>query len=243
MTAYTSADQIEAALGVTFTPEQAQQADQLAEAITLYIDRYTGRSWQTVSPVTGEVCTLVVPHPGDTYGLTFGALAAGLAHCYLAHPPVSAVTSVGLRTRWPNAPISVLDPSAWELLDAAHGVLTVPSYGYGALIGWYGVKALAVVDYAYTDAVPADISLAATMIGAGAMAKLIAVQHATGAVEAHPELAGLSSIAVGQNDVNVSLADPSGSLASSVSASGSAWAQPGSAVAAILDGYRRVVLA
>jgi hypothetical protein len=242
MTTYTSSAQIAAALGVTFTPGQAQQADALAEAITLWIDGYTGRSWRGTSPVTGELTKLVVPHPGDAYGLPYGWYN-GLARCYLAHAPVAAITSVGLRTAWPNAPVTPLDPSSYELIDPTNGVLTVPDYGYGFLTNWQGVEALAVVDYQYSDAVPADITLAATMIGSGAMAKLIAVQNATGATEAHPELAGLSSIAVGQNDVNVQLADPSGSLASSVSESGSAWAQPGSAVAAILDGYRRVVLA
>jgi hypothetical protein len=243
VTTYTSSDQIGAALGITLTPGQAQQADALAQAITLWIDGYTGRSWQGVSPVAGELSRLVVPHPGDTLSAYPFGWYGGLARCYLAHAPVAAVTSVGLRTAWPNAPVMPLDPSRYELVDPEHGVLTVPGYGYGYLSGWYGVEALAVVDYSYADAVPADITLAATMIGSGAMAKLLAVQNATGAVEAHPELAGLSQIAVGQNDVNVQLADPSGSLASSVSAAGSGWAQPGSAVAAILDGYRRIVLA
>ena len=54
MTAYTTADEIAAVLGVTFTPGQEAQATALAAAATLYIDRYTGRSWQGVSPIDGE---------------------------------------------------------------------------------------------------------------------------------------------------------------------------------------------
>jgi hypothetical protein len=230
VTAYTTADQIAAMLGVTFTPGQAAQADALCQAITLFVDRYTGRSWQTVSPVSGERDQVVLAGPGTPYPPVAGVV-------FLQHTPAVGVTAVGVRTAYPNDQLVPLDPAAYELLDPEHGVLTVAA-GYGWCVSLY-----AEVDYSYADAVPADITLAATMIGAGAMAKLIAVQGASGQVEAHPELAGVKSIAVGQNDVSITLADAGGSLAGAVSESGSAWAQPGSAVAMILDGYRRVVIA
>lgn len=234
MAAYVTADQIAAALGVTFTPEQAAQADAVAAAVTAFVDRYTGRSWQGTSPISAEVRPVVVPGPADTYG--------AVARCYLAHVPVSTVDAVSLRSSDPNDPTTPLDPATYELVDPAHGVLLVPGYGYGALGWWYGRAALAVVDYAYADAVPADIELAATMIASGVMQQTLATQAGSAVIAANPQLAGLESISVGQGDIQVELASGVGKASASM-ASGSAWAAPGSAVASLLDGYRRVVIA
>lgn len=232
---YTDSDAISAYLGVTFTPEQAAQADAVASAVTAFIDRYTGRTWQTVSPIAAELRPVVVPGPSDTYG--------AVARCYLAHTPVSTVDAVSLRSSDPNDPTTPLDPATYELVDPAAGVLLVPGYGYGALGWWYGRAALAVVDYSYADEAPADIELAATMIASGVVQQSMTIRAGSAMIAAHPQLAGVESIAVGQNDVNVKLSKTATGGAAMSSAAGSSWAAPGSAVAAILDQYRRVVIA
>jgi hypothetical protein len=234
-TPYVTADQIAAALGVTFTPEQEAQADAVAAAVTSYIDGYTGRSWQGTSPVSGELRPVVVPGPADTYG--------AVARCYLDHTPVSAVDAVGLRSTTPNAEPSPLDAAAYELVDAVAGVLLLPGYGYGALAPWSVAPALAVVDYTYADAVPADITLAATMIASGVMQQSMTIQAGSSVIAANPSLAGVQSISVGQNDVNVTLSKSATAGAGMSSAAGSSWAAPGSAVADILNSYKRPVLA
>lgn len=235
MTAYTDAAAIAAYLGVTFTPEQIVQADAVASAVTSFIDRYTGRSWQGVSPIVGELAQVVVPGRTDRYG--------AIGRAYLKGVPVAAVSAVSLRASSAAALAAPLDPSAYELVDPAGGVLLLPGYGYGVLSSWSGLPALAVVDYTYADAVPADITLAATMIASGVVQTTLNIQAGSAVVAANPQLAGVESIAVGQNDVNVKLSKAATSGASMSSAAGSSWAAPGSAVAAILDGYRRVVIA
>jgi hypothetical protein len=227
MTAYTDSTAIAGWLGVTFTPEQAAQADQLAAAATAFVDGYTGRTWQTVSPSTGEtepVFPALTSYPG----------CLGVA--YLRHAPVVAVSAVGVRTAYPNDPTTPLDASAYELVDAAHGVLTLTA------TAWYP-GLFVVADYTYSDAVPADVELATTMIAAGAMQSVLAVQAGSALVTANPSLAGVESLAVGQNDINVKLSSAATAGAGAASSAGSGWAAPGSAVAAILDRYRKVVLA
>jgi hypothetical protein len=100
---------------------------------------------------------------------------------------------------------------------------------------------LAVVDYTYADAVPPDITLAATMMASATMAGVLAAQEGSALIAAHPELAGLKSVSVGQNDVNVQLMDTA--KTADATASQSSWVTPGSATAAILNSYRRVVIA
>jgi hypothetical protein len=188
------------------------------------VDHETGRTWQTVSPVTGETDQVLVAGSGTPYPLVSGAV-------FLQHAPVAGVTAVSVRTAYPNDQLVPLDPSAWELLDPAHGVLTIAA-GYG-----WCVSLLAVVDYTFADAVPADIAYAATLIAAGIVDAQSSVADASGFAAANPQLAGLDSIAVGQNDVSVKLSKPPSP------GDAGAFAGPGTAVRAILDGYRRVVIA
>jgi hypothetical protein len=225
MPMYTDSEAIAAYLGVTFTSEQDQAAEQMAAAATAFIDRYTGRSWQATSPVAGELVPVLPAR-------TEYPAASGVA--YLQRTPAVAVSAVSVRTAYPNAAETALDPASYELIDPSHGVLTV------AGVGWYADLWLA-VDYTFADEAPPDIALAATTIGAGEMARVLSLAGHQSFISAHPELAGLQSIAVGQNDVNVQLADaPS---ASAASGAGSGWAAPGSVVATILNTYRRVVIA
>jgi len=230
MADYVTADQIAAALGVTFTPEQEAQADAVAAAVTSFIDGYTGRSWQTVSPIAGETAP-VLPTRSDAYPSAFGVV-------YLAHRPAVAVTALSLRTYYPNDTLDDLDAASYELIDPEHGTVTV------AGCGWLGYPALvAVVDYTYADAVPPDIQLAATMIASGVMQRALTVQAGSAAIAANPSLAGVQSLSVGQNDIAVTLSATATGGASMGSSAGSSWASPGSAVAGILDQYRRVVIA
>lgn len=227
MTAYVTVDQIEAYLGVTFTPEQEAAAQLAADAATAFIDSYTGRTWQSTSPVTGELANVLPALP---------SCASAFGVVYLLVRPVAALTSVALRTGYPNATTTPLDPSQYELLDPAHGLVTLTgAYAYPGL--------LAVVDYTHADAVPADITLAATMIAAGVMQQQMTIAARSDVVAANPSLAGVQSISVGQNDISVTLSSSATAGAGAGSSAGSSWAAPGSAVAAILDPYRKPVIA
>lgn len=138
---YTDATAIAGYLGVTLTSAQQTQAGVLASAATAWIDRYTGRSWQSSSPITDELHELV----GDTV--------------YLNARPVTAVSSVKTRERFADAGTTTLDASQYELLDATNGVLLI--------LGWAGAGRLALVTYTHSvSAAPDDVELAATMIAA-----------------------------------------------------------------------------
>lgn len=224
---YTDSTAIAAYLGVTFTTEQAAAADAVGAAVTVFIDRYVGRSWQATSPVAGELDP-VLPARTEYPG------ASGVA--YLQHTPAVSVQAVSTRTPYPNGAETPLDPAEYELLDPVHGVLT--------LVGWpWSGGLLAVVDYTFAAAVPADITLAATMIASAEMARELAIQSAASASAAHPERDGIKSVSIGQNAVAVTYTDGASAATLGGGAAGSAYAPPGSAARAILDGYRRVVIA
>lgn len=141
MAAYTDATKIAAYLGLTLTSPQQTQAGVVADAATAWVERHTGRSWQTSSPVTDELHEMV----GDTV--------------YLNQRPATAVSAVKTRERYADAPTTTLGSSEWELLDAANGVLLI--------LGWAGLGVLALVSYTHTaTAAPDDVELATTMIAA-----------------------------------------------------------------------------
>ncbi len=229
MVAYTTPAAIAAYLGVTFTPEQATAAEQVADAVTLYVDRYTGRSWQAVSPAVREPHAIVPPVPDAAYGP---------AWVFLDRAPAVAVSAVSIRSTLPHAYETPLDPNQYELVDPEHGTLALSTWYYG----WYS-EGVALVDYTYADAVPADIALASTMIGAAEMARQLAVQSAASFSAAHPETDGLKSVSIGQNAVAVTYADAASAATSGGAAAGAELAPPGSTARTILDGYKRVVLA
>lgn len=229
---YTTADAMETLLGVSFTPTQTAQADAICAAVTAFIDGYTGRTWQTSSPIADE-WDPVLPSLPTLWPASFGIV-------YLQHWPVASVTAISLRTASPNATPTVLTASQYELVDPRQGVVTLADVVVSSPSGL-----VAVVDYVYSDEVPADVEHAALRIASGEMARLLAVQGGSAALDAHPELAGLESISLGQGDITVKAASgiSSGSLAGAGSAAGSSWVTPGSAVAAILNRYVRVVIA
>jgi hypothetical protein len=165
MPAYTDASRIAGHLGVTLTGAQQTQAGILAQAATDWIDEYKGRSWQAVSPVTGEV----QPVNGD--------------RVYLDHRPVVAITSVETRGDYVGGTYATLAAGQYDLLDATNGVLQ--------LIGW-GTYLAGRLHPRGASTPPPVIALAATMIAASWLHPAL-----------NPSTAGLDSVAVGQNDVNV----------------------------------------
>jgi hypothetical protein len=227
MPSYTDAETVEAYLGVTFTPEQETLCTAICDAVTAWIDNYTGRTWQTVSPAADEHAPVLPALPGWP-----GASSV----VYLARRPVETVTAVGIRDPSPGSSTDALDAADYELIDPTNGVLRVAGFYY-PIAGW-----VAVVSYTFADAAPPDITLAATMIASQQMAKIVAAQAAVMAMGSHPELFGLDQVAVGQNDVSIRLSKE-GRTGGAGSSAGSSWASPGSAVADLLNPYRRVVVA
>jgi hypothetical protein len=109
----------------------------------------------------------------------------------------------------------VVDPANYALTDPSHGVVTVPGSYNGAAVR---------VDYTAAGAAlvpPSDIVLAATVLAADYLTTALA-----------PESFGVESVAVGQNDISVHYAG----------SSGAASARSAAAIA-VVDSYRKVVLA
>lgn len=142
MAAYTDAGKIAAYLGVTLTGAQQTQAGVMADAATGWIERHTGKSWQTASPISNELHSII----GD--------------RVYLTHRPVAAVSAVKLRQMYADADETTLSVGEYELVDPENGLLLVQGWST-----WNGTYAL--VSYTHTmTTVPADVALAATMIAA-----------------------------------------------------------------------------
>jgi hypothetical protein len=106
---------------------------------------------------------------------------------YLTNRPVVAVTSVKTRAAaFVGFGWTTLGASQYELLDAANGVLLIQGWSASS-------EALVQVTYTHSaTSAPSTIALAATIIAASWLAPTLA-----------PSTAGLESVAVGQNDVNV----------------------------------------
>lgn len=111
-------------------------------------------------------------------------------HVYLANRPVAAVSAVKTRGNYEGASVTTLSSGQYELLDAANGVLLIE--------GWSSGDYLALVTYTHTAtaSVPSTIAFAATMIAAAWLSPTLA-----------PGTLGLSSLAVGQNDVNIKFSE------------------------------------
>lgn len=142
MALYTDATKMAAHLGVTFTVEQAAQADVIAEAVTVWIDHRTGRSWQDVD---GAIDDEVRPITHQTV--------------WLARPPVTSVTTVEVRP--PLGAWSALDAASYQLVDPLAGRLELPGYANG-----YEAR----VDYATASlGPPSDLAYAATVLASDLM--------------------------------------------------------------------------
>jgi hypothetical protein len=141
MSPYTTPERIAASLGVTLSLEQAERAAVVADAVTVWIDQRTQRSWQASGAVADEL----------------HAIAGGKV--FLNHPPVDAVSSVAVHSGSGGA-WTPLASDAYELLSPERGILLVP-VGYA---GWY-----ARVGYASSAVPPADIAAAADVLAADLM--------------------------------------------------------------------------
>lgn len=162
MAAYTDAAKIAAYLGLTLTAGQQTQAGVMADAATAWVERRTGRSWQAAAVAD------------EAHEVIDGAV-------YL-HRAVTAVASVKVRARTVDAIVTTLGTDAWELLDAASGVLLVVAES----------EVLALVSYTPASTVPADIQLAATMVASSWLQPSLA-----------PQTEGIESASVGQSDAQV----------------------------------------
>jgi len=194
MTAYTTPDAIAAYLAVTLTPAQEAQATVAADAITVWIDHRTGRSWQPSAAIASEVHTV-----DGTY-------------IWLDATPVASLQSVTKFDGVGNGFV-LLDPSQYELVN--------PLTGQVGFLGGYGGS---IVDVAYTSVaavLPDDLAYAATVLAADLLGPTL-----------DPDLVGVDSVAVGQNDINLKFASAGSTLDSGAT----------SAVR-VVDSYRRVVLA
>jgi hypothetical protein len=137
--AYTTHAKVAAYLGMTLSAgQQTLITNDLEPAMRLYIDRYTGRSWETSSPVTAELHTV------------YGGVV------YLKQRPVTAITAASYRSQSIGSESTALTSgSTYELLDATNGTMLayVPD---GSLVS---------VSYTHSGtAVPADIAHAATLL-------------------------------------------------------------------------------
>lgn len=201
MAAYTDPTKMAAYLGVAFTVDQTTVATRVASAVTTWIDRRTGTSWQNV---TGTVVD-------EIHQISNGVI-------FLTYVPVIAVTQLETRVRGGSNPWQVLPPDQYTLADPAEGRVDITGLS-GLALPAYDARA------DYTNAVtapPDDILLAATVLASYFMTSSL-----------RPGTAGLSSLAVGQNDISLAFA------------SGAASAQSADLAAAvkIVDSYRTPVIA
>jgi hypothetical protein len=140
MPAYTTPERIAAHLGTTFSAEQAARAADVADAVTAWIDRRTGRSWQGGGAIADELHLIVTDR------------------VYLNAAPVSEVSSVAVHPGTSSAAWRTLGAEDALLFDPIRGVVLLP-IGYG---GQY-----AQVSYTSTsDGPPADIAGAADVLAA-----------------------------------------------------------------------------
>lgn len=112
---YTTAQLVAEELGLQLTAPQLDQCADLIEAAEIEVDRETGRSWLATSPVVGELHTVIG------------------RHVYLNHRPVTAVTSVTVRSLSVGSqPQALAAGTGYELIDATNGIILLQGYGYPA---------------------------------------------------------------------------------------------------------------
>ena len=143
MSAYTTPARIASYLGVTLTTEQAARADDVADAVTAWIDQRTGRSWQGGGAIADELHLIVTDR------------------IYLNAAPVSAVSSVAVHPGTSHAAWTTLGADDALLFDPIRGVVLLP-IGYG---GYYAQVSYTSVG----DGPPADIETAADVLAADLM--------------------------------------------------------------------------
>lgn len=135
---YTNPRKIGGYMGKILDGQQSIQAEEVIAAVEQWIDRKLGRSWAGTSPTT-ERHVIV----GD--------------YLTLNNYPITAITSINVAWTPLATPTLLTVATQYTLVDATRGTIYVP--------GLDGYTATIVYTHA-GPAVPADISLAATMIAA-----------------------------------------------------------------------------
>lgn len=159
--------------------------DLLLEAAENWIDIRTGRGWLGTT-VSAE------PH----------YLSGDVALIWLRQAPVTAVTAVSARTLWAGSAVTTLPGTAYELMDPQRGKVLISSSFYYSQLA---------VSYTTNIPVPADISLAATLLVASwARPMITGNMSATTMDPATMRAAGIKSYSIGQ-DLSVTFQDAASS--------------------------------
>jgi len=170
---YTTVTLVAQELAVDLTAPQLDQLAGIIERAEAWIDRQTGRAWIQPTPIADEI-----------YNVEAGIL-------YLRTTPVSAVTSLSVRSMVVGSSYQVLVPGTdYELLDPLAGVVSLAS-GWPQLLTYWGRtydRFLAKVSYTVSTPAPSDIQQAATLLAAYWMQYRL-----------QPESRGISSYRVASN--------------------------------------------
>lgn len=164
-------------------------------AAEAWIDKYTGQTWGITSVVaeqqTFDGCS-TASHHGYNFNPILWAPRNGWGDpiVYLRTYPVAAVSAVRARYLNLSAVTYTLATADYELVDAAHGQLLVST-------NWIGQRLS--IDYTVTVPVPADITLAATLLVAAWVQPMITETSAQA-------LSGIKSYSIGQ-DLSVTFQD------------------------------------
>jgi hypothetical protein len=142
--AYATAADVEIYLGTPFVGDQEDAATLGVAAASDHIDRVTGRTW-VAGTVTGEVQQVY----RDAYGYQ--------SWTRLSRPPVTAISSLAVRSLYLGATSTVLtSPSGYDLVDPATGLVLVNATA-GDMV---------TVTYTSSPTVPSDIKEATIMLAA-----------------------------------------------------------------------------
>jgi hypothetical protein len=113
MKGYTTVNLVAKEMAQDLTAPQLDQCADLIEAAEHEVDRETGRTWLTTTPVSSELHTVNGPV------------------VYLKNRPVVAVSSVTIRsTLVGQDPVTQTVDEQYELIDAVGGILLLAGYGY-----------------------------------------------------------------------------------------------------------------
>ena len=141
--AYCTPADVATVLGVTFTPEEEAQAEQLIAAAEDWIDEFTQQTWAASTPILAERHRIEGPR------------------VYLRVVPLAHVDAVSWAPGYVGATPSVIAAtSGYQLVNATTGELRIANYGYGDLL----------VDYTPAVTPPPAIQDACTRMVAGRMA-------------------------------------------------------------------------
>jgi hypothetical protein len=189
-----------------------------AAAIAAYLATTFTPEQETAATTAAHAITVWIDHRTGRSWQTSGPIAAEThtvegTIVFLNVPPVVSIERCelygGVGSGW-----STLDPSAYELVD--------PPSGQVGFLGGYNGAAVRFDYTSDTSSPPADLAYAATVLAADLVSPTL-----------DPDLAGVESIAVGQNDINLKFAATS----SAVDGGGATSA------VRVVDSYRRVVIA